>query len=117
MSQLYAILTPDSEPIRVLSLTVGSAVGSIRDIFAKIDGINTKHGKFDVVLCIGDFFGPVKTDGTTDNPEVAQLLNGDIVGTPVCLSPSRNALTKSSLCSSVGVLCHARRTPFTVPRD
>lgn len=34
-----------------------------------------------MVLCIGDFFGPVKADGTSDNPEVAQLLNGDIVGT------------------------------------
>lgn len=40
-----------------------------------------------MVLCIGDFFGPVKEDGTTDNQEVAQLLNGDIVGTLVCLVP------------------------------
>jgi len=69
------------------------------------------------VLCIGDFFGPVKEDGTTDNPEVAQLLNGDIVGTPVYLVLPRNALTKSSLCSSASVLHHARGTPSAVPRD
>jgi hypothetical protein len=61
------------------SLTVGSAVGSIRDIFSKINGINAKHGKFDLVLCLGDFFGPVKEDGT-GSEEVSQLLNGEIEG-------------------------------------
>jgi len=69
------------------------------------------------VLCIGDFFGPVKEDGTTDNPEVAQLLKGDIVGTPVRLVPLSNALTKSLLCSSASVLCDARGAPPAVPRD
>ena len=69
------------------------------------------------MLCIGDFFGPVKEDGTTDNPEVAQLLNGDIVGTLVRLVPPCNALTKSSLYSSVSVLRYARRPPSTIPRD
>lgn len=62
-------------PVKVL--TVGSAVGSIRDIFSKVGGINAKHGKFDLVLCIGDFFGPVQEDGT-GSEEVSQLLNGEI---------------------------------------
>ena len=69
------------------------------------------------MLCVGNFFGPVKEDGTTDNLEVAQLLNGDIVGTPICLVPSCNALTKYLLCSPSVVLCDARRTSSTVPRD
>jgi hypothetical protein len=47
------------------------------------------------VVCIGDFFGPVDGDGATDNPEVAQLLNGDIVGTLVCLALPFCVLTKS----------------------
>lgn len=65
--------------LRASSLTVGSAVGSIRDVFAKISGINAKHGKFDLVLCVGDFFGPVDDEGT-GSAEVLQLLNGDIQG-------------------------------------
>ena len=69
------------------------------------------------MLCIGDFFGPVKEDGITDNPEVTQLLNGDIVGTPVCPGLLHNALTKSSPFSSVSVLYHARRASSAVPRD
>lgn len=69
------------------------------------------------MLCVGDFFGPVKEDGTTDNPEVAQLLNGDIVGTPICPVPSYSTLTKYPLCSSAGVLRDARRKPSAVPRD
>ena len=69
------------------------------------------------MLCIGDFFGPVKEDGTTDNPEVAQLLNGDIVGTPVHHAPLPHALTKYPIYSPAGVLRNARRTPSAVPRD
>ncbi len=34
-------------------LTVGAVVGSIHDLFVKIAAIDTKHGKFDFVLCIG----------------------------------------------------------------
>jgi hypothetical protein len=70
-----------------------------------------------VVLCIGDFFGPVKEDGTTDNPEVAQLLDGDIVGTLVYLVPCFYVLTIRTLCSSISVLLDARGMPSTVSRD
>lgn len=69
------------------------------------------------MLCIGDFFGPVREDGTTDNPEVAQLLDGDIVGTLVCFSPPCYALTQFLPCSSVAVLRDARGVPFAVRRD
>jgi hypothetical protein len=64
------------------SLTVGSAVGSIREIFAKIKAIDVKHGKFDFVLCAGDFFGPLKEDINESGGEddISQLLGGNIKG-------------------------------------
>lgn len=51
-------------------LTVGSALGAISDLFVKIKAINAKHGKFDFVLCIGDFFGP--------DDDTVKLLAGDL---------------------------------------
>ncbi|TFY76541.1 hypothetical protein EWM64_g7470 [Hericium alpestre] len=57
-------------------LTVGSALGSIRELFAKVKGINAKHGKFDFVLCVGDFFGPVKEG--EDGGDVADLLEAPL---------------------------------------
>ncbi|KAF5357955.1 hypothetical protein D9756_001453 [Leucocoprinus leucothites] len=60
-------------------LTVGSAVGSIQDLLAKIKAIDAKHGKFDLVLCIGDFFGPTREEvegGDDNNDEVSMLLSG-----------------------------------------
>ncbi|KAJ3515729.1 hypothetical protein NLJ89_g1570 [Agrocybe chaxingu] len=58
-------------------LAVGSAVGSIRDLFTKIKAIDAKHGKFDLLLCTGDFFGPLKDDAV-DEDEVGQLLGGQL---------------------------------------
>ncbi|KAJ7074079.1 CwfJ C-terminus 1-domain-containing protein-like protein [Mycena amicta] len=55
-------------------LTVGSAAGSIRDLFAKIKAIDAKHGKFDLVLCTGDFFGPPGDPAAEE--ETKQLLDG-----------------------------------------
>ncbi|RXW22335.1 hypothetical protein EST38_g3538 [Candolleomyces aberdarensis] len=60
-------------------LTVGSAVGSIRELFAKVKAIDAKHGKFDLLLCAGDFFGPLTEDDSVDD-EVSQLLEGRIEG-------------------------------------
>ncbi|RDX56437.1 nuclear protein [Lentinus brumalis] len=67
-------------------LTVGSAVGSIRDLFAKIKSIDDKHGKFDLVLCLGDFFGPPKdaADAYEEDHEVMQLLNGRLEAPVEC---------------------------------
>ncbi len=63
-------------------LTVGSAVGLIRDLFAKIKAIDAKHGKFDIVLCTGDFFGPLKDDQSelAADSEIAELLDGRLEG-------------------------------------
>jgi len=48
----------------------------------KIKAIDAKHGKFDCVLCTGDFFGPLKELGGEGHgtDEIEQLLNGDIEG-------------------------------------
>ena len=62
---------------------MGPAVGAIRDLFEKVKAINTKHGKFDLVLCVGDFFGP--SDGDTVSKEVDELLRGEIEGAPAKL--------------------------------
>ena len=61
---------------------MGSAVGSIRDLFAKIKSIDDKHGKFDFVLCLGDFFGPPKdaAEAYEEDHEVMQLLDGRLEG-------------------------------------
>ncbi|KAI0347739.1 hypothetical protein BDW22DRAFT_13687 [Trametopsis cervina] len=66
-----------SNPTNVKILTVGAAAGSIRDLFSKINAIDAKHGKFDLVLCTGDFFGPLKDEGEeyAEDEEVMQLLN------------------------------------------
>lgn len=76
-------LYKSSDQAQYHRLTVGSALGSIRDLFVKIKAIDAKHGKFDCVLCIGDFFGPLKESGDKGNgtDETEQFLNGDIEGT------------------------------------
>ncbi|KAL5511306.1 hypothetical protein ACEPAH_4522 [Sanghuangporus vaninii] len=61
---------------QVKVLTVGPAVGAIRDLFAKVKAIDAKHGKFDLVICVGDFFGPV--EGEQVSKEVDELLRGEI---------------------------------------
>ena len=61
-------------------------MGSIRELFAKIKSIDQKHGKFDLVLCLGDFFGPPKDaqDAYEEDHEVMQLLDGRLEGCGIC---------------------------------
>lgn len=69
-------------------LTVGSAFGSIRNLFSKIRTIDAKHGKFDCVLCLGDFFGPLQEHGVESDGQnqIVDLLNGTLLGmTHTCL--------------------------------
>ncbi|KIL69856.1 hypothetical protein M378DRAFT_195762 [Amanita muscaria Koide BX008] len=53
-------------------LTTGSVAGHIHEFFNKLKSIDAKHGKFDSVLCVGDFFGSGKDD------EIRQLLDGEL---------------------------------------
>lgn len=74
-----------SSYILLISLTVGSVCGSISELFSKIKAIDAKHGKFDFVLCTGDFFGPPRDAEDTDkNDEVMQLLEGKLEGRVTC---------------------------------
>ncbi|KAI5119953.1 hypothetical protein M0805_002142 [Coniferiporia weirii] len=57
-------------------LTVGPAVGSVKELFAKVKAIDAKHGKFELVLCVGDFFGP--SDDGNISEEIEGLLKGEI---------------------------------------
>lgn len=66
---------------------VGSAHGSISSIFSKVQAIDKKHGKFDLLLCVGDFFS-VSEEVTVEEDskdEMEALLNGTIEGMPTCL--------------------------------
>lgn len=66
---------------RAHRLTVGSACGSIREIFTKIKAIDKKHGKFDFALCVGDFFGPLPgPDAPATLGETDELLAGALEG-------------------------------------
>jgi hypothetical protein len=64
-------------------LSIGSVVGSIRELFLKIKAIDAKHGKFDLVLCTGDFFGPLKEEWKEgdEGDQVRELLEGRLEGT------------------------------------
>jgi hypothetical protein len=61
------------------SLTIGPVVGAIRDAFAKVKAIDAKHGKFDLVLAVGDFFGPIQ-DGKEPSEEIQDLMDGKMEG-------------------------------------
>ena len=61
-------------------LTVGPAIGAIRELLSKIKSIVAKHGKFEFALCLGDFFGPLKEGATDGEDEVELLLSGKIEG-------------------------------------
>ena len=56
-------------------MTVGPAIGSIKELFAKVKTIDAKHGKFELLICVGDFFGP-----EDESAELRELLDGQIEG-------------------------------------
>ena len=61
-------------------LTVGSANGAISELLGKIKAINAKHGKFDLVLCLGDFFSTTTQDAEGDEGEALMLLDDKLEG-------------------------------------
>jgi hypothetical protein len=88
-------------------LTVGSTIGSIRDLFAKVEAIDAKHGKFDLLICVGDFFGPA-SDGevSEENDDISQLLDGRLQGMLVSCT-AYNILIRGQ--STNRMLYYARR--------
>jgi hypothetical protein len=49
-------------------------------LFSKVKAIDAKHGKFEILLCTGDFFGPISQPGLEGEKEVEQLLEGKLEG-------------------------------------
>ncbi|XP_035824397.1 CWF19-like protein 1 [Aplysia californica] len=45
-----------SKPLRIL--VSGDVEGNFQQLFKRVDTIQKKSGKFDLLLCVGDFFGP-----------------------------------------------------------
>jgi len=54
---------------------VGAVLGSFSSLFTKVKAIDAKHGKFELLLCNGDFFGPAGDEG-----ELELLLEGKLDG-------------------------------------
>ena len=50
-------------------------------MFTKVKAIDVKHGKFDLLICVGDFFGPARDEQVSEeNDEILQLLDGKLEG-------------------------------------
>ncbi|EIN07103.1 hypothetical protein PUNSTDRAFT_104608 [Punctularia strigosozonata HHB-11173 SS5] len=100
-------------------LTVGPAAGSIRDLFAKVKSIDAKHGKFDLLLCVGDFFGKEQGSDTQDlledklevPMECYVMQGGYALPTPVI---EKYAKTGGELCKNVFLL--AKSAMVTTPQ-
>lgn len=71
---------------------MGSAVGAVRELFAKIKAIDAKHGKFDLVLCTGDFFGPTASS-EDESDDLPKLLAGQLEGKNIAAVPLRHQLS------------------------
>ncbi|KAI9102508.1 hypothetical protein DFS34DRAFT_396038 [Phlyctochytrium arcticum] len=63
---------------QVKLLVVGGLNGFFSAGFSKIASINKKHGPFDLLLCVGDFFGSDDDQSTGGNDELEKLMNGQI---------------------------------------
>uniref|UniRef100_A0A182WWW8 Cwf19-like C-terminal domain-containing protein n=1 Tax=Anopheles quadriannulatus TaxID=34691 RepID=A0A182WWW8_ANOQN len=83
-------------------LVCGDVRGKLKSFFARIENVNKKSGPFDLVLCVGDFFGA--------NPEVEVLQeykrNIKTVAAPVyILGPTRKELAQYYADTQDGDIC------------
>lgn len=53
------------------SLVCGDVRGNFKVLFNKLQNINQKSGPFDLLLCVGDFFG-------SDNAKLEAYKNGNL---------------------------------------
>lgn len=53
------------------SLVCGDVRGNFKVLFNKLQSINQKSGPFDLLLCVGDFFG-------SDNSKLEAYKNGNL---------------------------------------
>ncbi len=47
-------------------LVIGSVKGKFEQVFAKVSQVNAKHGPFDALLCVGQFFAQDAQDQDLD---------------------------------------------------
>lgn len=57
--------------LSIYSLVCGDVKGNFKVLFNKIQNINQKSGPFDLLLCVGDFFG-------SDNAKLEAYRNGNL---------------------------------------
>ena len=43
-------------------LVSGDVDGNISALFKRVEAVNSKAGPFEMLLCVGSFFGPVNID-------------------------------------------------------
>lgn len=60
------------------SLTIGPPCGRIQELVAKVSAINAKHGPFDALFVLGDFFKPWSGGDEDLSEDERLLLAGDI---------------------------------------
>ena len=66
-----------ARPIKIL--VAGSVQGRFNALFQRVETVNkSAAGPFDLLLCVGDFFG----QGEDSNDELKPFLNGTRKGTP-----------------------------------
>ncbi|KAI8822915.1 CwfJ C-terminus 1-domain-containing protein-like protein [Fimicolochytrium jonesii] len=81
-----------SRPVK--ALVVGALNGKLQTAFGKINSINAKHGPFDLVLCVGDFFG----SSETTSADVQGVLSGSLkVPLPTYIITGREKLPAEAL--------------------
>ncbi|KZT61603.1 hypothetical protein CALCODRAFT_491153 [Calocera cornea HHB12733] len=59
-------------------LVLGSAHGALPSYLTKLRTFNAKHGPFDAVFCIGDFFSPPSFGVSVENEGLSDLLEGKL---------------------------------------
>ena len=72
--------------------------------------IDAKHGKFDMVICIGDFFA----DSESEDAELNALLDDKLEGIKIAFSTrGHDAHMKPTRASAYHDLYHARGASYT----
>jgi hypothetical protein len=62
-------------------LTIGAVNGAFAAAFAKVSSIHSKHGPFEMLLCVGDFFGSSSvSESGQESDSLKALLSGDVKG-------------------------------------
>ena len=73
-----------NSPVKVLF--VGDVNGNFDALFARVAKVHASHGPFDVLFCVGRFFGP-SVEGT-DDVEYAGQLEAYLEGSKVAPVPT-----------------------------